>query len=75
MKNNLCDLNNHLFSMLEELNDGNHRNCDISNLFCLSRAENSVMNNKRLRFDDAELTETGLLIDRVMIKTCEREKE
>lgn len=52
--------------------DGDHRNCDISNLFCLSRAEHCVMNNKRLRFDDAELTETGLLVAKVMIRARKR---
>ena len=49
--------------------DGDHRNCDISNLFCCTRAEHAVMNKNKLRFPDKELTETGLFLSRLAIRT------
>lgn len=52
--------------------DGNHRNCDISNLFLLTRGEHAVMNRQYLHFDDAELTDTGLLVAKVMIRARKR---
>ena len=48
--------------------DGDHWNCDISNLFCLTRSEHAVMNKNGLRTGDKELSDTGLLIAKLKIK-------
>lgn len=45
--------------------DGNHLNCDLSNLALVSMAENLEMNRKGLRKNDVALTETGILIARI----------
>lgn len=55
--------------------DGNKDNCDISNLMCITRAENAIMNKQGLRFGNAELTEKGLLIAKLKHKTSELSRE
>ena len=47
--------------------DGNTENCDISNLFSISRELNLEMNRKRLRFERPEMTETGVNIAKLDI--------
>ena len=47
--------------------DGNKQNFDINNLILISRAEDAVMNKKKLFFDNSELTKTGHLIAKVLI--------
>jgi len=42
--------------------DGNHYNCDISNLMLITPSENAIMNTKKLRSVSSELTETGLVL-------------
>lgn len=55
--------------------DNNKDNVDISNLMMVTRAEHAIMNNKGLRFDNAELTEKGLLIAKLKHKTSELSRE
>ena len=55
--------------------DNNKDNVDISNLMLVTKAEHAIMNNKGLRFDNAELTEKGLLIAKLKHKTSELSKE
>lgn len=51
--------------------DNNKDNIDITNLMLVTKAEHVIMNNKGLRFDNAELTEKGLLIAKLKHKTSE----
>lgn len=55
--------------------DGNKDNCDISNLMCITRAENAIMNNQGLRSESAELTVTGLAIAKLKHRISEIQKE
>ena len=45
--------------------DGDRTNFDIENLAVISKAENARLNQNHLRFNDAELTKTGINIARV----------
>lgn len=55
--------------------DNNKDNIDITNLMLVTKAEHAIMNNKGLRFGNAELTEKGLLIAKLKHKTSELSKE
>lgn len=55
--------------------DNNKDNVDISNLMLVTKAEHAIMNSKGLRFENAELTEKGLLIAKLKHKTSELSKE
>lgn len=55
--------------------DGNKDNCDISNLMCITRAENAIMNNQGLRSESVELTKTGLAIAKLKHRISEVQKE
>lgn len=46
--------------------DGDMYNFDINNLACISQSEALLMNKKGLRYADAQLTETGILIAKVI---------
>lgn len=48
--------------------DGNNRNFDIDNLKLVSSAEELIMNNNKLRYNNKELTETGILIAKIIHK-------
>ena len=48
--------------------DGNHYNCNIENLMCITRGENAILNNQNLRSESAELTETALALAKVKHK-------
>jgi hypothetical protein len=52
--------------------DGNQLNFDIDNLVLVSRAEHAVMNRKNLRFNDTDLTKTGLNIAKLIIAKNKR---
>ena len=60
--------------MVVSFKDGNRENCDISNLMLVSRAEHSVMNHLGLRFDNADLTEAGLLIAKIKLAQNRRNR-
>lgn len=55
--------------------DGNKDNCDISNLMCITKAENVIMNNQGLRSESVELTKTGLAIAKLKHRISEVQKE
>ena len=46
--------------------DGDKQNLDINNLALITRNELKIMNNQRLRSEDADITETGVLIARLI---------
>ena len=54
--------------------DGDRQNCVLENLALVSLAENAVMNKQGLRFDNAEHTETGILIAKIKIASRRRKK-
>lgn len=54
--------------------DGNRQNCVLENLALISLAENAVMNKKGLRFNNADHTETAILITRVRLTASKRRK-
>lgn len=55
--------------------DGDHRNCGIGNLMCVTRVEHSVLNRSGLRSADPELTETGLLVARLSVSISRKSRE
>ena len=56
--------------------DGDHCNCNIENLICITKAENSVMNAQKLRSSSPEITETGVTLAKlnILISEIQREK-
>lgn len=48
--------------------DGNKQNLNIDNLACVSNQEELILNKNHLRHEDKELTETGILIAKVIDK-------
>ena len=54
--------------------DGDRRNFDLDNLACISKQVNLQMSRKHLRFDDADLTEAGIAVAKVMSAVQERKK-
>ena len=54
--------------------DGNHENCAISNLALISKAENAQLNRRHLRFEDPELTESGVLVAKILALSVERKR-
>lgn len=54
--------------------DGNIRNFELDNLILVSRAELAVINKNKLTFKDKNLTETGVNIARLMLKTSQKQK-
>ena len=55
--------------------DGDHRNCGIDNLMCITKAEHAILNHQKMRSSSPELTETGLVIAKLKHKTSELSKE
>lgn len=49
--------------------DNNKRNFDINNLILVSDAEALIMNTRKLRYDNADLTKTGAIIAKIIDKT------
>ena len=49
--------------------DGNRNNFDISNLILVSNAEELHLNRNKFRFNDKELTKTGLNVVKIILKT------
>ena len=54
--------------------DGNKQNYDINNLMLVTRAENCILNKKRMRTGDVDLDKTAILTARLISKTCKRGK-
>ena len=61
--------------MIVSFKDSNTLNCDPENLMLISKAENSVLNRCGLRFDDPDLTETGLAVAKLKIASKKRRRE
>ena len=55
--------------------DGDHRNCGIDNLMCITKAEHAILNHQKMRSSSPELTETGLVIAKLKHKTSELSKD
>lgn len=55
--------------------DGNKLNCDISNLFLISRAENAVLNHERLRSSNPDITTTALTLAKIKLKARKLKKQ
>ena len=55
--------------------NGNHADCTIENLALISKAENSIMNNLKLRSETPELTDTGIIVARLKHTIAKVEKE
>lgn len=55
--------------------DGDKTNSDISNLAIVTKGELLTLVNKELRFDNTELTKTGVLIAKVINKGYQRKKQ
>lgn len=54
--------------------DGNIKNTDLSNLALISRTEQMHLVKDNLRFENPELTKTGILITKVKIATGKKQK-
>lgn len=54
--------------------DGNKDNCEIENLVLLDNDENLEMNRKKLRFDNADSTRTGVQIARIGVAINKRKR-
>lgn len=54
--------------------DGNRDNISLKNLKLISRQENLVMNNNKLRYENAEVTNVANTLAKFIIKTTQRKK-
>lgn len=54
--------------------DGDRRNFDLDNLACISKQVNLWLSRKHMRFEDADLTEAGIAVAKVMSAVQERKK-
>ena len=54
--------------------DGNHLNFEPDNLILVSKSENIMLNKYKLRFNDKELTKTGLTLSKLIIARGRRTK-
>lgn len=54
--------------------DGNRQNTDIENLVLISKAELLIMNKFRLRSNEAEITDAGVILSKLILKTSERKR-
>lgn len=61
--------------MMVSFKDGNKENVDIDNLMLISSAENLELQRSGLRFEDPDLTETGLNVVKLKIKARGRRNE
>ena len=61
--------------MIVTFKDGDHMNCDISNLMLITKAQNSVMTKKGYRSKNPEITEVGATLAALAIATKERRKK
>ena len=55
--------------------DGDKSNFDLDNLACISKQVNLQLSRKHLRFEDADLTESGIAVAKVMCAITERKSE
>lgn len=55
--------------------DKDKQNCVLENLALVSLTENAVMNRSRLRFENPDCTEAGILIAKIKIAARKRKKK
>ena len=55
--------------------DGNHLNFEPDNLILVSKGENITLNKNKLRFNDKDLTKTGLTLSKLIIARGRRAKK
>lgn len=55
--------------------DGNKDNCNIENLFLTDGQVNLELNRRKLRFENSELTKTGIAVAKLRIAAKNRKKE
>lgn len=55
--------------------DGDHRNCKIENLMCITKVEHAILNFQEMRFSSPELTESALTIAKLKHRIREIQKE
>ncbi len=55
--------------------DGDKDNCNIENLILIDMPENLELNRTKLRFDNAELTKTGITVAKVRVAARKKKKE
>ena len=55
--------------------DGNKRNFNLDNLACVSKQVNLQLSRKHMRYKDADLTEAGIAIAKVMCAIADRANE
>lgn len=60
--------------MMVSFKDSDKLNCDISNLMLITKGENGALTRYGYRFDDPDLTETGLAIVRLK-QTAEKKRK
>lgn len=61
--------------MLISFKDGDHYNCSIENLMCITRAEHAILNHQGMRSSLPEVTETALTLAKLKHKVREISKE
>lgn len=54
--------------MLISFKDGDHYNCAIENLMCITRAEHAILNHQGMRSSSPEITETALTLAKLKHK-------
>ena len=54
--------------MLISFKDGDHYNCAIENLMCITRAEHAILNSSGMRSSDPGITETALTLAKLKHK-------
>ena len=55
--------------------DGNHYNCSIENLMCITRNENAILNHQKLRSESAEQTETAVILAKLKHKIQQKKSK
>ena len=54
--------------MIVTFKDGNRQNCNIENLLLMNRSESMIMTHFKLRAENPELMETGLLVSKIILQ-------
>lgn len=54
--------------MIVTFKDGNKQNCNIENLLLMNRSESMIMSHFKLRTENPELMETGLLVSKIILQ-------
>ena len=60
--------------MVVSFRDSNPLNCDISNLMLITKGESAALTSLGLRFEDPDLTDTGLAVVKLRLAAAEKKK-